>query len=121
MVCYNELMPKHLVPVLSFGAAVVILLMLNFTTPAEIGPFGVLVFFTMVYVLMLGLGILLVKFFVKLLRRTMRRKDYLYGAVVAFAPIMLMLVQSVGTVSVLTVVLVMMFTGLGCFLVSKRA
>ena len=100
MVCYNKLMPKHLVPVLSFGAAVVILLMLNFTTPAEIGPFGVLVFFTMVYVLMLGLGILLVKFFVKL---------------------MLMLVQSVGTVSVLTVVLVMMFTGLGCFLVSKRA
>ena len=95
MVCYNKLMPKHLVPVLSFGAAVVILL--------------------------LGLGILLVKFFVKLLRRTMRRKDYLYGAVVAFAPIMLMLVQSVGTVSVLTVVLVMMFTGLGCFLVSKRA
>ena len=45
MVCYNKLMPKHLVPVLSFGAAVVILLMLNFTTPAEIGPFGVLVFF----------------------------------------------------------------------------
>ena len=77
-------MPKHLIPVLSFGAAAVILLMLNFTTPAEIGPFGVLVFFTMVYVLMLGLGILLVKFFVKLLRRTMRRKDYLYGAVVAF-------------------------------------
>ena len=44
MVCYNRLMPKHLIPVLSFGAAAVILLMLNFTTPAEIGPFGVLVF-----------------------------------------------------------------------------
>lgn len=114
-------MPKHLVPVLSFVAAAIILLMLNFTTPAEIGPLGVLVFFTMVYILMLGLGILLVKFFVKLLGRKMRRKDYFYGAVVAFAPIMLMLVQSVGTISLFTVALVLSFTGLGCFLVSKRA
>ena len=114
-------MSKHLIPAMSLGATVLLLLMLNFTTPAEIGPFGVLVFFTMFYVLMLGLGILLVKFFVKLMGKPMRRKDYLYGAVVAFAPIMLMLVQSLGTMSWLTVGLVGVFTGLGCFLVSKRA
>lgn len=113
-------MPKRLIPVLSLLAAVILLVMLNFTTPTGIGPLGVLVFFTTFYVLMFGLAVGVVKIFVKLLGKQMGRKDYLYGVVIAFGPIMLMLAQSLGSISLLTVALTVLFVLLGCFLVSKR-
>lgn len=112
---------RRLIPVLSFLAAVILLVMLVFTTPTEIGPFGVLLFFAMFYILMLGLSILLVNFFVHLVGKKMRRKDYLYGAIIAFAPIMAMLAKSLGTLSLVTIFLILAFIGLGCFLISRRA
>lgn len=113
-------MPKRFIPVISLLAAVILLVMLNFTTPTGIGPLGVLVFFTTFYVLMFGLAVGIVKLFAHLLGKTMGRKEYLYGVVVAFGPIMLMLAQSLGSVSLLTVALTVLFVLLGCFLVSKR-
>ncbi len=113
-------MPKHLIPVLSLLAAVILLVMLNFTTPTGIGPLGVLVFFTTFYVLMFGLAVGVVRIFAKLVGKQMGRKEYLYGVVIAFGPIMLMLAQSLGSISVLTVALTVLFVLLGCFLVSKR-
>ncbi len=117
---YNGSMPKHLIPVLSLIAAVILLTMLNFTTPAGIGPLGVLVFFTAVYVLMLGIAVALVKLFLKMTGKQMGRKSYMYGAMIAFGPIMLLLAQSLGSMSPLTVGLTVVFVLLGCFLVSKR-
>lgn len=113
-------MSRHLIPVLSLMAAVILLVMLNFTTPAGIGPLGVLVFFTTIYVLMLGISVALVKLFLRLTGRQAGRKSYLYGAVIAFGPIMLLLAQSLKTMSPLTVALVALFVFLGCFLVNKR-
>ena len=113
-------MLKHLIPVLSLIAAVVLLVMLNFTTPAGIGPLGVLVFFTTIYVLMLGISVALVKLFLRLTGRQAGRKSYLYGAVIAFGPIMLLLAQSLKTMSPLTVALVALFVFVGCFVVNKR-
>lgn len=113
-------MPKRLIPVLSLLAAVILLVMLNFTTPTGIGPLGVLVFFTTFYVLMFGLAVGIVRIFAKLMRKQMGRKEYLYVVVIAFGPIMLMLAQSLGSISLLTVALTVIFVLLGCFLVSKR-
>ena len=113
-------MSKRLIPVLSLLAAVILLVMLNFTSPTGIGPFGVLVFFTTFYVLMFGIAVGIVKIFAVLLRKQMGRKEYLYGVVIAFGPIMLMLAQSLGSISLLTVALTVLFVLLGCFLVSKR-
>jgi len=113
-------MPKHLMPVLSLLAAVILLVMLNFTTPAGVGPFGVLVFFTTFYVLMFGIALVLVRFFACLTRTRLGRKEYIYGAVVAFGPIMLMLAQAVGSMSLWTVGLTIVFVLLGCFLISKK-
>jgi len=113
-------MPRRLVPVSSLIAAIILLVLLNFTTPEDIGPLGVLIFFTTFYVLMFGLAIGMVKLFAKLVGKTMGRKQYLYGAVIAFGPIMLMLAQALGSMSILTVALVGVFVLLGCFLVSKR-
>lgn len=113
-------MPKHLIPVLSLLAAVILLVMLNFTTPTDIGPFGVLVFFLACYILMLGIALALVKLFLKLAGKKMGRKGYLYAAVIAFGPLMLLLIESLGTLTPLTMVAVVILILLVCFLIAKR-
>lgn len=113
-------MPKRLIPVLSLISAVILLVMLNFTTPEGVGPFGVLVFFTTFYILMFGLALVLVRIIAKMTGGQLGQKEYLYGAVVAFGPIMLMLAQSLGSMSWMTVALTVIFVLLGCFLVNKR-
>lgn len=117
---YNVVMPKHLVTVTSLVAAVILLLMVNFTTPGGVGPFGVLVFFTTFYVLMFGIALFVVRFFARIMRSKVGKREYAYAAVLAFGPIMLMLAQSMGSMSWLTVGLTVIFVLLGCFLVSKK-
>ena len=114
-------MPKHLVPVMSLIAAVILLAMLYFTTPAGIGPLGVLVFFTAVYIVMLGVAQMFVRFGAKLTKRNLAQREYLYSAVIAFGPIMLLLAQSLGSLSPVTVGLTVVFVFLACFLIGKRA
>lgn len=113
-------MPKRLIPVMSLLAAVILLLMLNFTTPAGVGPFGVLIFFAACYMVVLGISLLLVRIFTKLLGKQMTHKSYLYAAVIAFGPIMLLLIQSLGSLSVLTVSIVVILIFLVCFLISRN-
>lgn len=113
-------MPKRLIPVFSMLAAILLLLMLNFTTPADVGPLGVLVFFAACYVVVLGVSLLLVKIFMKLAGKQMGRRGYLYAAIIAFGPIMLLLAQSLGTLGPATIGLVALVVFLACFLVSKR-
>lgn len=112
-------MPKHLIPVLSLLSAVVLLLMLNFTTPAGVGAFGVLVFFAACYMVVLGVSLALVGLFTKIMGKTMGNKSYLYAAIIAFGPIMLLLVQSLGALNLLTVGIIVLVVSLVCFLVSK--
>ncbi len=112
-------MPKRLILLLSLIAAVVMLFMLNFTTPAGVGALGVLVFFSACYVLALGIAVLLVRLFTRLAGKKMGHKGYLYAAVIAFGPIMLLLVQSLGALTPITLVLVVTLILLVCFLISK--
>ena len=112
----------RVVLVSSLLAMAILLVMLNFTNPAGIGPLGILVFFILVYLVMYGLAVLTVKIFHKALKsnRKIGRIGYLYAAVLAYAPIMILLAQSLGSLSWFTFVLVILFEFLGCFLVSKR-
>lgn len=113
-------MLRRLILVTSLLAAVLLLLMMNFTTPAGIGPLGVLLFFLMIYLVMFGVAFLLVAIFTKITGKRIGKRTYLYAAVIAFGPIMLLLAQSLGTVSWLTVGLMAVFVLLACFLVNKR-
>lgn len=106
-------------PFLSLALAIILLVMMNFTTPMEVGPFGVLVFFTTIYVIMFGVFSGLVQILYRLNKKKMQRKGYVYAAVLAFAPIMLLLVRSFGGLSIWTTALSLVFVGLGCFLVKK--
>lgn len=49
-----------------------------------------------------------------------RGKDYLYAAVIAFAPIMLLMARSFGAINLWTISLIALFLFLAEFLVYKR-
>ena len=112
-------MPKRLIPGMTLLAAVILLVMLNFTTPAGIGPFGDLVFFITFYIFVFGIAVGVVHIFASLLDRKMGRKEYFYSVILAFGPIMLLLLRSMGALNLLTVGMMVVFVLLGCFLVSK--
>lgn len=97
-------------------------LMLNLTSPTEIGPFGVLLFFTTFYIVAFCIIFLIYKSFLRLAfkRTIVRRKDYFYAAVFAFAPIILLMARSFNTISIWTICLTVLFVGLAEFLVAKK-
>ena len=99
-----------------------LLLMLNITSPTEIGPLGVLLFFTTLYLVFFGALTFLLQTFIRIAtgRKQLRNKDYLYAAVLAFGPIMLLMARSFGAISLWTVSLIAIFLGLAEFLVYKR-
>lgn len=96
--------------------------MMNLTTPAAVGPLGVLVFFTMIYVVMFGVMVGLILIFRKMAgkRGKMGRRDYAYAAAMGLGPIMLLLAHSIGTVWWLSLGGVIIFVLLLCFVISKR-
>ena len=114
-------MPKRLIPALSLISAVILLVMLNFTTPEGVGPFGVLVFFTTFYMLMYGVAMVVVKLFAGVLGDQVGKKQYLYAAVLAFGPMMLLvLTPTLGMMSPVALGLTGVFVLLGCFLVKNK-
>lgn len=100
----------------------VLLLMLNLTSPAEIGPFGVLLFFTTVFVFIYSVVGLLMALFYRLIGRKkgMTRKDYMYTAIISFAPIMLLMARSFGVLNILTISAILIALFLVGFLVYKK-
>ncbi len=99
-----------------------LLIMLFFTSPTNIGPFGVLLFFTTVYVVFFCLITILFQLFINIAfkKKQLKNKDYLYSAVLAFGPIMLLMARSFGAINFWTVGLITLFLALAEFLVYKR-
>ena len=104
------------------------------TTPATAGPFGLLVIFITAYLSSLGLvsfflygGSRVLRFFLSgfATRRPFQplslRKSYYYGTVVALAPVLLVGLQSVGSINVYSVLLVVLFEAIAWLYVTKRA
>ena len=101
---------------------IALVLMLTFTSPTEIGPLGVLVFFTTLYIVIFSVLSTLLQIFKRMAfkNETMRRKDYLYSAVMAFGPIMVMMARSFGAINLWTLSLIALFLLLAEFLVYKK-
>ena len=100
----------------------VLILMLFFTSPTDIGPFGVLLFFTTAYIVCFCTITLLMQAFARIAfgLKNFRNKDYLYAAVLAFGPIMLLMARSFGAINLWTISLIAIFLFLAEFLVKKR-
>ncbi|MBR2658913.1 hypothetical protein IKD57_03440 [Candidatus Saccharibacteria bacterium] len=108
---------------ISLIGLIVLAVMLATTSPTAIGPFGVLLFFTTLYITLFGILSLVLQIFYRLAFRkdTFTNKDYLYTAVMSFGPIMIMMARSFGAINLWTITLIILFLFLAEFLVYKRA
>ena len=113
---------NHIISLVSIAGLAVLIVMLNFTSPTEIGPLGVLLFFTTIYLVTFGLVTLLFQSFMRLAfkKETFRGKDYLFTAIFAFGPIMFLMARSFGAINLWTTGLICLFIFLAEFLVAKR-
>lgn len=113
---------NHIILSISIIGLAALIMMLTMTSPTEIGPLGVLLFFTTVYIISFGFITLAMQSFFKLAfkRSTFRGKDYLYSAVLAFGPIMFLMARSFGAINLWTTSLIIIFIFLAEFLVAKR-
>ena len=115
---------KHnrIISAISIIGLAALILMLVFTSPTGIGPLGVLLFFTTVYVVTFGIVTLLMQTFMRLAfkKDTVKNKDYLYATVLAFGPIMFLMARSFGAINLWTTGLIFLFIFLAEFLVAKR-
>ncbi|MDO4742061.1 MAG: hypothetical protein Q4A79_01665 [Candidatus Saccharibacteria bacterium] len=101
----------------------VLFFMLTMTSPMEIGPLGVLLFFTTIYLVIFSIACLGVEllYHLSMKNRRIERKDYLYSAVIAFGPIMMLMARSFGVINISTISLIVVFLVLAEFLVYKKA
>ena len=108
--------------VISIAGLAALLLMLEFTSPTDIGPLGVLLFFTTLYLVSFGVTTLIMQSFFRLAfkKDTLHSKNYLCSAILAFAPIMLLMARSFGAINLWTIGLIILFIFLAEFLVAKR-
>ena len=107
--------------------------MLTFTSPASAGPFGLLVIFITAYLTFVGM----ISFFLfginrlivmvsegmtvrKPLRKMEFRRAYYFSTVLAAAPVMLIGLQSVQSIGIYEVLLVVIFEVVACLYVSRR-
>lgn len=118
----------------SMSIAVVLLaVVLHTTTPATIGPLGILFVFILLYVSVLG-GLTFLLFGIgkiaqKVLAPFIPKKPmtpvtlgraYYYSSVLALAPVLFIGMQSVGEVSIYEVLLVVLFVVIACIYIAKR-
>lgn len=108
--------------IISIVGLAVLFTMLNITSPTEIGPLGVLLFFTTLYIVFFCVFAILMQLFrrVALGKNEFKGKNYLYAAVLAFGPIMLLMARSFGAINLWTISLIVLFLALAEFLVYKR-
>ena len=113
---------NNIIPIASIVGLTALILMLNFTSPTEIGPFGVLLFFTTLYITTFGVMTFVIKAFYRLAfkKTNFKSKDYLFSAVLSFGPIMLLMARSFRAINLWTVSLIVIFLFLAEFLVVKR-
>lgn len=126
-------MLKKFVIIITLLGPCLLAILLNVTTPATAGPFGILAIFVFAYLSSLGLTTIILfgvsRGFAKLSHIFMARKpitpialkmSYNYSTVIAFAPIILIGFQSVGEITIYELLLLVLFIIIGCIYVAKR-
>lgn len=115
-------------------SAVALCAAMLFTNPTDSGPLSILAVFLFLYVALIclvtigvyfGSRLLQVVFSHTALRRRFPqltvRKSYQFALVIALVPVMLLALQSVGTISLYEIVLVAVFLGVGIFYISRQS
>jgi len=113
----------YVAPVVSFGALMVLL---NKTSPLQLGPAGILLVFGLLYIfvassfyLLSTLAIIVVGYFVPISSQS-RRRLYYVSSIVATAPVFLLALNSIGQLELKDFILVILLVGVACFYTLKR-
>jgi len=110
-------------------------LMFSLTDPLEAGPAGMLLVFFLIYVFCASLLFIIlhvgIGFATRIVNRTQKinikewqlgiRKSYYVASVLAFGPVLLLAMQSVGQLQLRDVLLTIAFLGIAVFYVAKRS
>lgn len=119
----------------SLLSGVGILWILNFTTPSSVGPIGVLGFFTLAYILFIGLFTFFLYGADRILNlvfsglnwgnNLFSKKHELifffkYAVVLAFAPLILLAQQSIRNVGFFELLVIILLETIACLYISKR-
>ena len=116
----------------SLCAFVLLSALMQATTPSSIHPLGILAVFVLIYVLALGVLTLFVfwgsrimqllqsRAWIKGVGELSLRRAYLYGSVLALAPVMVAGIASIGRLDFYQVLLVVLFECGACFYVARR-
>jgi hypothetical protein len=126
-------MLEKIVAITTVTSLCLLAVLLNITAPTTIGPLGILAVFILGYLSSLGVMTYFLYSFSRLIahlgaaftvKRPLQpiafRHAYYYSTVVAAAPIMLIGLQSVGSVGVYELLLVLVFIVIGCVYITKR-
>ncbi len=123
----------RILTIVTLFAALALLLFVQSTSPVAVGPGGILTVFFLLYLLITGVatwgiylgGILAGE--VKKFARSTSSKEFLtflhayyYGSVVAMGVIMMIAINSVGSLGIYEIGLVMLFVAIGIFYLTKR-
>lgn len=115
-------------------AAVLLILLLQATSPSTAGPLGLLAVFFLVYVIMLGAITELLwlgsRFFQLVARKfTSKRppgrlslaRAYYFSTILALAPVMALAMQSIGSLGGYEIILIIAFISVGLLYISRRS
>ena len=126
-------MLEKIVATTTITSLCLLVVLLNVTAPTTVGPLGILAVFILGYLSSLGvmtyflyagsrvIAHLGTAFTIKRpLQPLPFRLAYYYSTVIAAAPIMFIGLQSVGSIGVYEVILVLVFVVIGCVYITKR-
>lgn len=104
---YNMHMVNRLILILSLAVLSIVLAILFLTSPATIGPLGILFFFVLVYFLSFGVITFFMKIFVRIFfaRRVMIKKDYINAGIIAILPITILVLIASGVRNLIVLIL----------------
>ena len=129
---YDKCMLGKVLAVSSLCAFVLLSALMQATTPSSIHPLGILAVFVLIYLLALGVLTFFVfwgsRLMIKVYKRAKAgtgavltlRRAYLYGSVLALAPVMIIGIASIGRLDFYQILLVLLFEGAACFYVARR-
>lgn len=119
----------RIVSLIALVATICIAVLLNATNPSSAGPFGILAFFTCLYILFICIVyvIFLVSeriaanfFNFNKISEKSKYKIYYYSTMISLAPTIYVGMQSMGSVGFFEVMLLAIFELLVCFFIHKR-
>jgi len=126
---------RNIIYTLPILSGLVLLLILNATNPLDGGPAAILIVFVLLYILCAGLFFVLLHAGVRIASRLWARRKsinarewrigvhraYYIASVLAFGPVLLLAMQSVGQLQLRDVFLVIVLLSLAIFYVIKRS